>query len=66
MRPYQHRTEENVFSVLILSIAAGWCLTSCGHVDILIEILKHVSASVTTAQTTLHIGLCRFFDPIPL
>ena len=54
MRPYHHKTEENVFSFLILSIAAGWCLTLCGHVDILIEPLKHVSAKVTTAQTTLH------------
>ena len=54
MRPYHHKMEENVFSFLILSIAAGWCLTLCGHVDILIEPLKHVSASVTTAQTTLH------------
>ena len=54
MRPYHHKTEENVFSFPILSIAAGWCLTLCGHVDILIEPLKHVSASVTTAQTTLH------------
>ena len=76
MRPYHHKAEENVFSFPIISIAAGWCLTLCGHVGILIEILKHVSASVATAQTTLHyitlhynipyIGLCRFFDPIPL
>ena len=58
MRPYHHKTEENVFSFLILSIAAGWCLTLGGHVDILIEILKHVSASVKTAQTALHILAC--------
>ena len=74
VRPYHHKAEENVFSFPITSIAAGWCLTLGGHVGILIEILKHVSASVTTAQQhyiSLHynityIGLCRFFDPIPL